>query len=183
MGNPLHRHAIRNIIDQDPDWASRYVQVSGALPAVHILRTKKKEKKGILYCKAIFKKCQVSSNENMNWSSSRLAKMYPLHIFVSHINFTHHHLFGRENLIEQQLQHSFNQYRLTDNDNCSIQLLKNQLNALYEAYDSGQQLLQQLQSNTDNDLLISAQKQRLDKYRYSDNSFRPHTQIHNLLCY
>lgn len=107
-------------------------------------------------------------------------QVYPLHVFVSAIEFHHHWLFGQENVLAARLYSQWATYSSTDlraadsTDITAAQMdvLARKLRALYQAHDEAVELVERLQFNGADQAIMTAQLQRIASYRYSP---LPHT--------
>ena len=93
-----------------------------------------------------------------------LDRTYRLHLFAADVQFTHHALFNEECVVQQQLLQAYDAYQLIER-NSSVDLIRNKLEALHQAYQSAQQLLAHIQANSQEENVISAQQQRVVRYR------------------
>ena len=99
-------------------------------------------------------------------------QVYPLHIFISGIEFHHHWLFGVENVLAARLARQWATYCSSSSSSSSditaakLDVLARKLRALYQAHDEAVELIERLQFNGADEAVIDAQLQRIASYRY-----------------
>nr|CAH0107288.1 unnamed protein product [Daphnia galeata] len=98
-------------------------------------------------------------------------QVYPLHIFISGIEFHHHWLFGVENVLAARLARQWATYCSSSSSSSSeitaakLDVLARKLRALYQAHDEAVELIERLQFNGADEAVIDAQLQRIASYR------------------
>lgn len=98
-------------------------------------------------------------------------QVYPLHVFISGIEFHHHWLFGVENVLAARLARQWAAYSSTSADSTAItaaqmDVLARKLRALYQAHDEAVELVERLQFNGADEAVMAAQLQRIASYRF-----------------
>jgi hypothetical protein len=98
-------------------------------------------------------------------------QVYPLHVFISGIEFHHHWLFGVENVLAARLARQWADYSSTSADSAAItaaqmDVLARKLRALYQAHDEAVELVERLQFNGADEAVMAAQLQRIAAYRF-----------------
>lgn len=89
-------------------------------------------------------------------------------MFISGIQFHHHWLFGRENVLAAQLASQWAIYSSADPPAITaaqMDVLARQLRALYQAHDEAIELVERLQFNGADQAVMAAQLQRISSYR------------------
>lgn len=99
-------------------------------------------------------------------NGQELDRAYPLHVFISGLHFDHHWLFGAENVLVNQLQKNWEVY-CQDGQAFKERMnaLARKLRSLYQAHDAAVELLDQLQINSADPHIVSAQIKRIALYR------------------
>ncbi|KAI9557976.1 hypothetical protein GHT06_014729 [Daphnia sinensis] len=95
-------------------------------------------------------------------------QVYPLHVFVSALEFHHHWLFGPENVLAERLASQWATYSSSDGSPATLahmNVLARKLRTLYQAHDEAVELVERLQFNGADPAVMNAQLQRIASYR------------------